>query len=143
MKHISKLWSLILITTFSIIIQVTACPVRIENDGYENRKTIIITDTGREHHTMFILRPHKSHVVGSKDHRPIITIYTKDRHSGSFSASFEVKMIACCADKSKEAQLNIGDIMNNTYDKELFLATPSANTHKTMMKTAPDESIDT
>lgn len=109
-----------------------ACRVTVVND---TQNAVIIGD--KTVNESKIVHPGMSTFVGSKDRQPIITVSMKEYGKGPYKRKFEVKMVAC-VHKVKKANLNVSDIQNNTYNKEIFLATPFTNKHTTVLTTPED-----
>lgn len=111
-----------------------ACRVDIVNDNPQ-KDTVIVGDKEVEEYK--IINHGKKDFVGSETRRPTITLYMKESKTGPFKKKYKIKMVACAAHADlKQAELKVSDIIGDTYDKELFEATPYvSNMHKTLMKT--------
>lgn len=134
MKRIFKIWAMVSIGLFSTS-GIFACRVDVVNDQYPHRDTVIIGD--KEVKELKIINVGKTQFAGSETRRPTITLYMKESKNGPFKKKYQIKMKACIAHAQlKKATLRISDIINDTYDKMLFEATPYiSNTHKTLMQT--------
>lgn len=110
---------------------VFACRVDVLNDG---TSTVIIGE--KKAKELKILNPGKTTYVGSESYRPDIILYMQETEGGPLKKKYQIVMVGCA--HSKKASLTVKNIMQDSYDKELFKATPyTSNMHKTLMNT-PD-----
>ena len=103
------------------------CRVTIVNDLKE---TVIVGDKMVKE--LKIINANESDFVGAAERKPVITVYVKEYAKGPFKKRYEIKMIGC-AMNPEDAIVRINQIIQDTYNKEIFSATPYVNQHKMLI----------
>jgi hypothetical protein len=94
-----------------------ACRVTLLNDT--NNTLFVIDDlVGRG----FAIKKGKKAVYGETTRRPVMRIFKNDKETNAYHDIFTVRQIACSG--NKEITLRGSDVLNASYDKQLFDVQP-------------------
>lgn len=70
----------------------------------------------------FAIKKGKKAFYGEKNRRPVMRMFKKDKETNAYHDIFTVRQIACAG--NKEITLRVSDILNASYDKQLFDVQP-------------------